>query len=86
MIEKNTEVESIRIDVDGVIFIEETVVFTEDGDEVGRSDRKSRCISPGDSLAAETGQVRGVAELIHTPEVVAAHQQKKDARKMGFRE
>ena len=58
----------------GMIQVTSQVVFTEDGKETGRSTKHQHVITPGDDYSNEVAEVRALADLIQTEDVVAAYQ------------
>jgi hypothetical protein len=58
----------------GMIQVTSQVVFTEDGKETGRAIKHQHVITPGDDYSNEVEEVRALADLIHTDDVVAAYQ------------
>ena len=58
----------------GHIQVTSQVVFTEDGKETGRSTKHQHVITPGDDYSNEVAEVRALADLIQTDDVVAAFQ------------
>ena len=58
----------------GHIQVTSQVVFTEDGKETGRAIKHQHVITPGDDYSNEVEEVRALADLIHTDDVVAAYQ------------
>jgi hypothetical protein len=58
----------------GHIQVTSQVVFTEDGNETGRSVKHQHVITPGDDYSNEVAEVRALADLIQTDDVVAAYQ------------
>ena len=57
----------------GLIQITSQAVFTEDGKETGRSVKHQHVITPGDDYSNEVAEVRAIADLVHTDDVVAAY-------------
>jgi len=86
MIEKTSIIESITITEDMTIVVSEKISFTEDGVVIGGASRTSKSIAPGDSVTGENSLIVAVVGVVHTGEVIADYQQKKAARKMGYRE
>ncbi len=84
MISKSLSVEDIRVKADGTIEVRERLVFHEDGVELARADKPHRRILPPAERLEQGGwrdtavggdedeQVRAVAEVIWTPQRIAA--------------
>ncbi len=70
-----TEKQSYKIEVneDLSIGVRRADIVFKDDVEVGRSYHRS-CFQPGDDVSGEVQEVRDVAAVVWTPEVVAAHQ------------
>ena len=71
--------DSIQWDDDGMIWAREVTVVEEGGQEIARSFRRLS-YAPGDTIPADApAKVRQVAAIAWTPEVLAAHEAKKQS-------
>ena len=72
-IESETKIIRKMVTEHGLIQITSQAVFTEDGQETGRSVKHQHVITPGDDYSNEVAEVRAIADLVHTDDVVAAY-------------
>ena len=73
-IQKDTMIDKIEIVGDYKhIQVREAVVITEDGNELSRTYSRY-VVSPGDDVSSQPDDIKQLAQMYHTPELVAAYQ------------
>ena len=71
MLTEEKVIDQINVLLNGQIAVRETTIIKRDGEEVSRTYHR-HVVMPGNSLDTEDPRVRAVAEVVHTPEVIAA--------------
>lgn len=71
-IEKQTVVDQISVNEDGVVHVRTATRIVEDGKVIGQSYHR-HLIAPGAEYSAEDARVQAVCAATHTPEVIAAY-------------
>jgi hypothetical protein len=73
MLQKTQLVDSVTVDINGVLSIREVAVVTEDGAELARSYHRT-ALPPGAELSGHDPKVIAIANAVWTPEVIQAYQ------------
>lgn len=71
-IEKQTVVDQISVNEEGVVHVRTATRIVEDGKVIGQSYHR-HLIAPGADYSAEDARVQAVCAATHTPEVIAAY-------------
>ena len=71
-IEKQTVVDQISVNEDGVVHVRTATRIFEDGKVIGQSYHR-HLIAPGADYSAEDARVQAVCAATHTAEVIAAY-------------
>jgi hypothetical protein len=75
MLEKIVTVDLIEVVENGSIQVRTKTAIKEDGIEISSKFHR-HVVVPGDDYSAEDAKVQAIAASIHTPEVIAAYQEK----------
>ena len=75
MLEKIVSVDLIEVIKNGSIQVRTKTAIKEDGVEISSKFHR-HVVVPGADVSAEDGKVQAIAASIHTPEVIAAYQEK----------
>jgi hypothetical protein len=75
MLEKVTSVDLIEVVENGCIQVRTKTAIKEDGVEISSKFHR-HVVVPGADVSAEDAKVQAIAASIHTPEVIAAYQEK----------
>ena len=75
---ERTEIGSREVLVDGQIQVRADLIVYRDGVEIGRTYHR-HVVVPGQDLTSEDESVRIVALAVHTPAVVTAYREARDA-------
>jgi len=78
---KEVVIDQIEIKENGIIQIRQAIRVIEDGSILSQTYHR-HCLSPGDSLEKEDTKVFAIAKAVWTDEVVKAHKDMLEARKM----
>lgn len=78
MLEKKTVIDKIEILEDGTIQTRESTVIFEDGVEISRKHTNRKVIDPDMDITKEEKQIQDIANIVRTPEKVAAFIAKKE--------
>jgi hypothetical protein len=73
------EIGSREVLANGMIQVRTDTVIERDGVEISRTFHR-HVVAPGDDVSGEDASVQTVANLVHTPEVIAAYQAVQAAR------
>lgn len=71
-IEKQTVVDQISVNEDGVVHVRTATRIVEDGKVIGQSYHR-HLVAPGADYSAEDARVQAVCAATHTSEVIAAY-------------
>ena len=63
---------------DGQIQIQEIIYFVKDGKRISSTNHR-KVIAPGDDVSAETGNVKLIADAVHTQDCIDAYEAKQAA-------
>jgi hypothetical protein len=74
-LEKVISVDLIEVIESGVIQVRTKTAIKEDGVEISSKFHR-HVVAPGADVSAEDAKVQAIAASIHTPEVIAAYQEK----------
>lgn len=72
---KNTIIDQITVDDNGIVMVRESTVIMEDGQELSRKYHRTS-FDPGADVSAMPDNVQAIAKAAWTPEVVAAYKAK----------
>lgn len=75
---ERTEIGSREVLVDGQIQVRADLIVYRDGVEIGRTYHR-HVVVPGQDLTSEDESVRIVAMAVHTPAVITAYREARDA-------
>lgn len=78
-ITKQTAVDQITINENGVVFYREATKVVEDGNEIAKTYHRN-CLTPGQNLTGHPANVVAICNAAWTSEVVAAYQAQKVLR------
>ena len=67
---------------DGQIQVKRTIHILENGVRIAERLPHRHVVAPGDDVSGEDSRVRVVAQALHTPEVIAAYEAAKAARRL----
>ncbi len=73
MLNKASFVDSITVDLCGILSVRRVDAVMEDGKELSRAYHR-HTLSPGDDLAGQDARVVAIAGVVWTPEVLQAYQ------------
>jgi len=71
-IEKQTVVDQISVNEDGVVHVRTATRIVEDGKVIGQSYYR-HLVAPGDDYSAEDARVKSICAATHTADVIAAY-------------
>lgn len=71
-IEKQTVVDQISVNEDGVVHVRTATRIVEDGKVIGQSYHR-HLVAPGDDYSAEDARVKSICAATHTADVIAAY-------------
>lgn len=77
MLEKVSAIDRIEVLESGAIQVRRADKIMEDGVEIGKTYHR-HVLSPGDDLTEQDARVVAIAQVVWTPEVVAAYQEQTD--------
>jgi hypothetical protein len=78
MLEKISFVDSITVDLSGILSVRRVAAVMEDGTELSRSYHR-HTLAPGDDLAGQDDAVVAIANAVWTPELIQAYQDRTAA-------
>jgi hypothetical protein len=73
MLQKTQVVDSVTVDINGVLSLREVTLIMEDGVAISSSYHRST-LAPGADLADQDARVVAIANAVWTPEVIQAYQ------------
>jgi hypothetical protein len=79
MIEKQTSIDQITIQENGIILYREATRIIEDGKELTKAYHRTS-LTPGQDLTGQPANVVAIANTVWTPEVIAAFKAQLEAR------
>lgn len=74
MFVKRTVISQIEVREDGQIQVRATTIVSENGVDLGGETYHRHVVHPGQKLEREDTRVRAIAQVVHTPSVIAAYQ------------
>jgi len=69
---KETKIDQITISEDGIVFYRESVLITEDGNEISKNYHRSTLI-PGSDLTNTPANVTAICNVVWTADVIQAY-------------
>lgn len=74
MLTKQKFIDSITVDVGGILSVREVITVADNGQEIARTYHRTT-LAPGSALDGQDSQVVAIANAAWTPEVIEAYQQ-----------
>jgi hypothetical protein len=81
-ITKQTVVDQITVNENGIILYREATKIIEDGKELTKTYHRTS-LRPGQDLTGQPAQVTAIANTVWTEEVIAAYQAMVEAQRLG---
>jgi len=79
MLNEEKEVDKIEVVTEyNILQVRTATVIKKDGAEISRSFQR-HIVQPGDDLSGQDPKVVAIANAVHTPEIIAAFQEKRAA-------
>ena len=82
MIEKQTSVDQITIQENGIILYREATRIIEDGKELTKTYHRTS-LTPGQDLTGIPDKVKSICDTAWTSDVIAAYQAQQEANRIG---
>jgi len=83
MIEKQTTVDQITIQENGIILYREATRIIEDGKELTKTYHRTS-LTPGQDLTGQPANVVAIANTVWTAECIAAYQAQQEANRLSL--
>jgi hypothetical protein len=81
-ITKQTVVDQITVQENGIVMYREATRIMEDGNQISQTYHRSS-LTPGQDLTGQPANVVAICNTVWTPEVIAAYQAQQEANRLG---
>jgi hypothetical protein len=79
---KETKVDQIRVNENGLVLVREVTKIIEDGIEISTQYARTS-FAPASNVSAQPQNVQDICKAAWTPEVIAAYQAQQETNKLG---